>query len=189
MGERLTPPKSGMGAGAARRRAQPRRAVGSLTGADLAVAAAIRAGAGRGQRGEFMKVGLDKIYEDLNFTSDRLSTQIRTLTLGVLALVWLFLSGNENVAKLNLTAGNRSLLTIAGLCVVTLLLDAIQYWAFYFSANAVRKRAEKQKSAEASYDEKSGFRRLQRLSFWAKQFTALAATVWLLAILLRTIWK
>lgn len=134
-----------------------------------------------------MKESLTKIYDNLNFASDRLSTQIRTLTLGVLALIWLFLSGGKDVASLKLVAGKKQLLSIAGLCVLTLLSDAVQYWASYLSSNAVRQKAERAKQSEAEYDERSFMRRLQQGSFWAKQITAIIATTWLLLILARSI--
>jgi hypothetical protein len=134
-----------------------------------------------------MKVPLTAIYERLDFASDRLSTQIRTLTLGVLALVWLFLSGGKDVPALKLRAGHKQLLVLAGLCVLTFLIDAVQYWASYLSSNAVRREAESQDQTEAEYDEASFMRRLQQGSFWAKQITAVLATAWLLVILILSI--
>ena len=130
-----------------------------------------------------MKVPLTAIYERLDFASDRLSTQIRTLALGVLALVWLFLSGSRDVADLKLNVGKKQLLAIAALCVLTLLIDAAQYWASYLSSNSVRRTAETSHKKEAEYDETTWTRRLQQGSFWAKQLTALLATAWLLIIL------
>ena len=127
------------------------------------------------------------IYDDLNFASDRLSTQIRTLTLGVLALVWLFLSGGKEAPALKLVAKPKKLLAIAGICILTLLIETVQYWAFYLSSNAVRKEAEDNDQREAEYDETSRMRRLQQGCFWAKQITALIATGWLLVTLLVSI--
>ena len=130
-----------------------------------------------------MKVPLEKIYEHLDFASDRLSTQIRTLALGDLALVWLFLSGNKDAPVLKLGGSNEPLLVVASLCVITLLIDAIQYWAYYFSSNSVRRKAEDAGKKEAEYDEANPIRRVQMVSFWLKQITALLATLWLLALI------
>lgn len=136
-----------------------------------------------------MKVPLTTIYENLNFASDRLSTQIRTLTLGVLALVWLFLSGSKDVPALKLGFTNEPLIAIAALCVLTLLIDAAQYWAYYLSSNAVRRKAEKASKTEAEYDETSFLRRLQQFCFWTKQISAVLATAWLLLILVVSVAK
>ena len=136
-----------------------------------------------------MKVPLTTIYENLDFASDHLSTQIRTLTFGVLALVWLFLSGGKDVPALKLGVTNEPLLVIAALCVLTLLIDAAQYWAYYLSSNAVRREAESKNRTEAEYDETSLLRRLQQGCFWAKQVSAVLATAWLLLILVVSVWK
>jgi len=136
-----------------------------------------------------MKVPLTTIYERLDFASDRLSTQIRTLTLGVLALVWLFLSGGTDAPALTLKAGHKQLLAIAGLCVLTFLIDAVQYWASYLSSNEVRQEAESRNQTEAEYDELSFMRRLQQSCFWAKQISAALATIWLLLILVLSVAK
>lgn len=136
-----------------------------------------------------MKVPLTDIYDNLNFASDRLSTQIRTLTLGVLALVWLFLSGSKDVSAINLGTSNRPLLAIAGLCVLTLLIDAVQYLASYLSSNSTRREAESKNQTEAEYDEASKLRRLQQACFWAKQISSALATIWLLLILVGGVTK
>jgi hypothetical protein len=133
-----------------------------------------------------VKVPLTKIYENLDFATDRLSTQIRTLVFGILALVWLFLSGSKDVPALKI-GSKYQLLGVAFLCVLTLLIDAVQYWSYYMSSNSVRRTAEAQNKKEAEYDETSLLRRLQRGSFWAKQVTALLATIWLLILIVRTI--
>lgn len=133
-----------------------------------------------------MKVPLTKIYENLDFATDRLSTQIRTLTFGILALVWLFLSGSKDVPALQL-GSKRQLLGVALLCVLTLFIDVVQYWSSYMSSNDVRKTTEERNEKEAAYDETSILRRLQRGCFWVKQVTALLATVWFLWLMVRTI--
>jgi hypothetical protein len=130
-----------------------------------------------------MKVPLSTIYEDLNFASDRLNSQTRTLTVGVLALVWLFLSGAKDVAALRLIAGKKQLLALAGLCVLTFVIESVQYFASYISSNAVRKEAEDRNQKEAAYDESSRIRLLQLGCFWTKQIIAALAAGWLLLIL------
>ena len=132
-----------------------------------------------------MKVPLKDIYEDLNFATDRLSTQVRSLVLGILALVWAFLSGTKDVLPLKIGASKAPLVLIGGICIFTLVLDLLQYMCFYLSANRVRLRA---KADTAEYDEHSGIRRLQRFLFWAKQFTTLGAAAWLLTLILVTVW-
>ena len=134
-----------------------------------------------------MKKPLKDVYSDLDFATDRLSTQVRTLALGVLALVWTFLSAAKEVIPLKLGGSKEPLVLIGALCVLALLLDLLQYVAFYISANGVRKQAEKAKSDEAEYDEKSAARIAQNSLFWAKQLAMIGAAVWLLALIFVTV--
>jgi hypothetical protein len=135
-----------------------------------------------------MKVPLKDIYDDLNFATDRLSTQVRTLVLGILALVWAFLSGNKDVLPLRLGASKEPLVLIGAICILTLVLDLLQYMCLYVSANQVRQRAEAANDDTAEYDERGGIRRIQRFLFWAKQVTTLGAAVWLLILIVVTVW-
>jgi hypothetical protein len=135
-----------------------------------------------------MKVPLKDIYDDLNFATDRLSAQVRTLVLGILALVWAFLSSNKDVLPLKLGASKEPLVLIGAICILTLVLDLLQYMCSYVSANRVRRRAEAGHQDTAEYDEASGVRLLQRFLFWAKQITTLGAAAWLLTLILVTVW-
>jgi hypothetical protein len=135
-----------------------------------------------------VKVPLDKIYGDLDFATDRLSSQIRALTAGILALVWVFLSGGKDAPKLGV-GSNEPLVLIGGLCILTFLLDALQYWAMFVSADTVRKKAEKLKHTEAEYDEKSFARRVQTWTFWGKQVSCAVSAFWLLAVIVLSVWQ
>jgi hypothetical protein len=129
-----------------------------------------------------VKKPLEELYEDLNFATDRISSQVRTLTFGVLALVWLFLSGNKDAPILKI--GSREpLVVIAGLCIATLLLDAAQYWGMYRSARKLLRDAEAARETEAEYDERTPMRILQQVCFWAKQLLAAIAALWLIALI------
>lgn len=129
-----------------------------------------------------MKKPVEKIHEDLDFATDRISTQVRTLTFGILALVWLFLSGNKDVPILKI--GSRGpLLMIAGLCIATLLIDAMQYWSMYRSARKLLRYADDNNLTEAEYNDKSLMRLLQQACFWLKQVLAAIAALWLIALI------
>jgi hypothetical protein len=129
-----------------------------------------------------VKKPLEEIYEDLNFASDRISSQVRTLTFGVLALVWLFLSGNKDAPILKI-GSHSPLVIIAGLCIATLLVDAIQYWAMYRSARKVLQDADNHNRKEAEYDDRSFMRIIQQDCFWAKQLLAVIAAIWLIVLI------
>jgi hypothetical protein len=134
-----------------------------------------------------LKKPLKDVYTDLDFATDRLSAQVRTLALGILALVWTFLSAAKDVIPLKLGGSKEPLVIIGALCILALLLDLLQYVAFYISANGIRKVAERAKSTEAEYDEGSPARMAQTFLFWAKQLVMIGAAVWLLALIFVTV--
>lgn len=74
----------------------------------------------------------DAIIEDLDFVTDRLSTQVRQLALGVLAVVWALLVAAKS--ELRLDWSPVLLLALAGLSILTLLVDFLQYVAAYFAS-------------------------------------------------------
>src|SRR5262245_39469298 len=71
----------------------------------------------------------ETIFEDLNFSTDRLSTQVRQISFGVLAIIWAILIGDANVG-----VNIRYSLALAALAVITMLLDLIQYVAAYLAS-------------------------------------------------------
>jgi hypothetical protein len=70
------------------------------------------------------------VFEDLNFSTDRLSAVAREISLGVLAIVWALLVG-ENAVSVGIT--KEQLLGLAASSIITMLLDFSQYIAAYVS--------------------------------------------------------
>jgi hypothetical protein len=120
-----------------------------------------------------MPVPLKDVYEELQFTSDRISTQTRTIALSVLALVWLFLAGGTSKPTLPVQPDRGSLLITGALALGSLLLDYLQYVLGYFATNAVRAKTEDASLTEAEYDYKDIRYRARKVCFWAKQVAAL----------------
>jgi hypothetical protein len=87
------------------------------------------------------------VKADLEFATDRLSTQARAIAFGTLAVIWATLIGEKNGLHLD-----RNLsLTVATLAVVTLLLDFSQYLAAYqfgLEFNSASQRQETTKDYE-----------------------------------------
>ena len=134
-----------------------------------------------------LELPIQRVYDDLDFVTDRISTQVRTIALGVLALAWLFLAGGKETPALGLQQSVRSLLGVAALAVGALLCDYLQYVAGYLAANSVRQRAETAKKATALYNYRDVRYGLRKVLFWLKQGLAAAATVWMLSLLMRAL--
>jgi hypothetical protein len=121
------------------------------------------------------------ILSELNFITDRLSTQVRTTAVGALAFSWGLLIGDSAVAK-NVTAQLKwHLVGVCAAAVLTLFLDFAQYCAGYKETLKVYRTAQQAANHEAQYNEASLYFILRSLFFYAK-LAGLSATVfWLLS--------
>ena len=124
-----------------------------------------------------------EIVDELDFLTDRLSTQVRTTALGALAFSWGMLIGNSEVTK-NLTAQLKwHLVGVCALSVLTMFLDFAQYCAGYKGTRAVQRAAERAENHQAEWDENSLYFRLRVFFFGAKMATLSATVFWLLGAL------
>ncbi len=126
-----------------------------------------------------MPVEIKEIYAELKSVSDRISTQVRTVALSVLALTWLFLVGGKNSPVLPSQPDRNSLVYIGMISLATLVADYLQYFFGYLSTNAVRKGAESVSAKTAEYDYTDTRYRLRVWLFWTKQFLLIVAVIWL----------
>ena len=128
----------------------------------------------------------DKILDDLNFVTDRISTQVRTLALGVLAFIWGIIISDSQMAKSISEPLSAQLLGIAGGALLTMLLDFLQYIAAYKSTVRVLAAIEKVGASEGTYDYRSWEFRLRRFFFWSK---VCILTLTVLALLRILAWR
>ncbi len=129
-----------------------------------------------------------QIVEDLNWITDRLSTQVRTVALGVLALAWGLLLGDKDPAKSDVLHLKWHLMGIGGVCVLVLVLDYLQYVAGYAETRGLLKTMESEKKENGQYDPKKLSYRLRGAFFALKQWTLAAAIVWMSITLGRWLW-
>ena len=123
---------------------------------------------------------VDKICEDLEVLSGKISDLTRTISLSVLALVWLFIAGGANAPILR-AMPNHGLLLLAGfLVLLSLLSDYLQFVAGYASSKELLGVAETSENKQAKYNTSSFWYRARALCFWLKQGFALASLIVLL---------
>ena len=126
---------------------------------------------------------IKEIIEELRFISDRLSTQVRMVALGLLAITWTILVG-ESAFLRKLSEGlGKSLLLISVLSVFVLLVDFLQYVIGYIYVNKTLKAAEAQGLTETNFDPDSWLFKSRSILFWTKQFVLIATLVFFLAVL------
>jgi len=114
------------------------------------------------------------VVSELQFISDRLSTQVRTVALGLLAISWTILVGDSAFLRSLAEGLGKSLLGVAILCVLALFLDFLQYVAGYAYVKRALAAAEKNESKEVDYDPDSFLIKLRSFLFWVKQLATIA---------------
>ncbi|MCZ8158381.1 MAG: hypothetical protein O9256_00560 [Rhizobiaceae bacterium] len=118
-----------------------------------------------------------ELRQELQNLSSRISETTRTISLGVLALVWLFLAGGGDKPVLRADP-DSDLLVVSGLCVLlSLLADYLQYLFGYWDTRNVFARMEKEHQETAQYDSTGLLYRARGFAFKLKQFFAVFALV------------
>jgi hypothetical protein len=112
--------------------------------------------------------------------SSQVSTLIRTLSLGVLAIAWLFLSGGKDAPAIVVVIPKWSMLSISALCVLALGLDLLQYIVGYWNVKGDYERAKVSNEPNKIVYSDSFTR---DFAFWAKITVVLISTLWLLIML------
>lgn len=114
----------------------------------------------------------ERIYADLDFSTDRLSTHVRSLSFGILAIVWALMVKGEGVDRLHWSP--RLLLLLAGMSILTMLVDFLQYVAAYRAS--LRAKDDLAGGGTGKYQPTWLSMRMRRWCFSAKILLCLAAT-------------
>jgi hypothetical protein len=125
-------------------------------------------------------VTLKEMDDRLDKVTDRMSAQVRTLGLGLIAFTWGLLVGDSAVAKRFCELYRGEILIIGGSAILSLMLDFIQYISGYQNAFAARNKAHDSVDGTGDYDSTTLSYKVQINSFRLKQAVLLAATLWLL---------
>jgi len=131
---------------------------------------------------------LDKVIEELNFLSEVLSTRVRTLAAGVLALAWVFVLGNAIKDEHAGFIADRDLVAPIVLALLSLLADLSQYWCGLVGTRRHLQRMEKSDLTSADYNYGSMAYRLRTIFFYLKLSFMLASVAWLLLSLIEAIY-
>lgn len=126
-----------------------------------------------------------EISAELEFLSDRISSQVRSLGFGMIALVWALLTGLKDTSLVIGAGQRRELLGIALLAVLAMVIDFLQYLLGYRDTIRILRGAEKNKQKEAAYDATSALYRARSTCFWLKQVVVLLGVSWTICFLVR----
>ena len=129
---------------------------------------------------------LKGFYDDLDFLSDRLSTQVRTIGLALLAVSWAILTTRPAVFQNVTPVFWQWLFRVEALSVLSLACDYLQYALGYLNTDRLRKSLElnKKHPKELDYDHAHPLYRARTAFFWLKQILVAAAVVVFLCLLI-----
>lgn len=96
---------------------------------------------------------LDDAKKKLDELSAQVSTIVRTVAAGVLAIVWLFLSGGSNSPPLLSAVPAWLMAFIALLAIASITLDLAQYVTAYEQVSKARTAAKKAGLNEVDYSD------------------------------------
>lgn len=129
---------------------------------------------------------LNKIIDDLGYLSSQLSSQTRTLSLGLLIIVWgLIFTTPKSIPQVDTIL--TPLLIIGILCVISMALDFGQYLVGYINTNRLREKMEREGLEIIKYDETAILYRLRTWFFWGKQTSLALAVILFIAAVVKLI--
>lgn len=132
---------------------------------------------------------LEKLVDDLNFQSDQLSTNTRTIALSLLALSWGLLIGTDKVSFPISQQLRFGLLRVGAFVIGALGLDFFQYVCGYLNTSFLLKWAETQKQTQVSYSRRAPFYIARMVFFWAKITAVLAIAIYFFWLVVPLLWS
>jgi hypothetical protein len=125
----------------------------------------------------------EKLLEELNWVTEKISAQIWALNLGTLGTTWSLLITTPLPNNVRFTA--RDALPVVVLCIVSLICELGQYLSAYFMQRQILTTMEKNGLTEFQYDPKSALRRSRMFFFWCKILAVIIAAGFLVFTLFR----
>lgn len=124
------------------------------------------------------------LLTELDWLTDKISSQVWSLNLGTLATTWSLLIAAGSIPD-NLRIGPRNAFPIMFLCILGMLSELGQYLAGYANAKSILRSLEGSGRTEFEYDKSAPFYLMRQWFFWIKIVLTLCAAIWLFATLFR----
>jgi hypothetical protein len=124
------------------------------------------------------------VIKEMDFLSDRISTQVRTVAVALLAITWGLLIGRSDVAIGISHKMKNGLLIIGTIAVLCMFLDFLQYFFGYLNNQQLLSELEKEKKEEGQYNYLSCSYKLRSKLFWIKQIFLIVGVGWFVILVL-----
>src|SRR5262249_24759867 len=122
------------------------------------------------------------LREHLDWISDKISTQIWTLNIGILATTWSILISNSPLTK-SLWLPPFVARLIFLLCILSIIFQFAQYFSAYLMCRRILREKEAEGTDEFQYTTTGFLYRAREASFWIKIALTLCAAALLIDVL------
>jgi hypothetical protein len=123
----------------------------------------------------------EKIIDDLNWITEKISSLVWYINLGTLGTTWSSVIGTSKYDAFRITFFEARWIFI--LCLSALLCEMGQYISAYFDAAGVLNRMEAEKRQTAEFDPSSPYYIARKFFFGAKIVLTVVAAVLLLVLI------
>ncbi|MBI3934800.1 MAG: hypothetical protein HY316_08905 [Acidobacteria bacterium] len=128
----------------------------------------------------------NEIMKELDWLTDRISNQTRSLALGILALTWGLLIGGTQASLAVSGPYHGHLLFIGLLAILAMTFDFLQYVCGFRNATSLYRQMKSRGEQEGQYPRGFFYKSRERL-FLAKQLVLGLAVIWLTVLILLAI--
>ncbi len=112
---------------------------------------------------------IEKIIEEKQFLSDRISTQVRLICCAILGVIWGFFISDVEIIKLIVKCYDKFFIFLIFLSIVILAIDYLQYLSGYFNASRLLDKLLNKNLKEGDYDKDSLGYKMRAICFYLKQ--------------------
>lgn len=116
---------------------------------------------------------IEEFVKERSFVTDRISTQVRLIAIGLLATTWSLLIGDINILKNIIKCFRSHFIMIGTIAIVTMTFDFLQYLFSYLAINKTLSRMGEEGLKESDYNYSDAFYKWSNYFFVLKQFLLL----------------
>jgi hypothetical protein len=125
---------------------------------------------------------IEEIILEKNDVTDRISTQVRIIAVGLLATTWSLLIGKVNIFINTIQSYRVHFILISIISVIVLMFDFLQYECKYLNIKKKIKLMNDKDLTKADYDEDIYYK-LSVVFFVTKQLTLLSGIIYFITIM------
>ena len=129
---------------------------------------------------------IEKIISEKNFVTDRISTQVRIIAVGLLATTWSLLIGQVNIFINTLQYFRVHFILISIIAIIVLMFDFLQYECSYLNINKKIKLMNDKDLTKADYEE-DNYYKCSQFFFIAKKYILYIGVVYFIGLMFKII--